>query len=76
MGSSTVRISKTSSAILKEIASEERKTLQSILDDAIEDYRRASFSPRGQQGVFGIKKKSEVLGGRTGREKTMGRCFS
>ncbi len=56
MGSSTVRISKTSSAILKEIASEERKTLQSILDDAIEDYRRHRFLQEANKAYSVLRK--------------------
>ncbi len=43
MPSSTVRISKESSDILKEIAARERKSLQAVLDAAIEEYRRHRF---------------------------------
>jgi hypothetical protein len=56
MGSSTVRISKTSNAILKEIASEERKTLQSILDEAIEDYRRHRFLQEANKAYSVLRK--------------------
>jgi len=43
MPSSTVRISKESGDILREIAAQERKSLQAILDTAIEEYRRRRF---------------------------------
>ncbi|MBA4395053.1 MAG: toxin-antitoxin system protein [Desulfobacca sp.] len=43
MSSSTVRISKESSHVLREIAAQERKSLQTVLDAAIEEYRRHRF---------------------------------
>jgi hypothetical protein len=43
MSSSTIRISKESNSILREIAAQEKKSLQTILDAAIEDYRRHRF---------------------------------
>ena len=43
MSSSTVRISKGSSTILRDIAAQERKSLQTVLDAAIETYRRHRF---------------------------------
>jgi predicted transcriptional regulator len=43
MPSSTVRISKESSQILKELASREKTSLQTVLDRAIEEYRRHRF---------------------------------
>jgi hypothetical protein len=43
MPSSTVRISKESCNILREIATQERKSLQTVLDAAIEEYRRHRF---------------------------------
>jgi hypothetical protein len=43
MSSSTIRISKESSTILREIAARENKSLQGVLDTAIEEYRRHHF---------------------------------
>lgn len=43
MSGSTVRISKESHDTLREIAARDRKSLQAILDAAIEDYRRHRF---------------------------------
>ena len=43
MSSSTVRISKESGTILKEIAAREKRSLQAVLDTAIEEYRRHRF---------------------------------
>jgi hypothetical protein len=60
MGSSTVRISKESSAILKEIAAQERKTLQSILDDAIENYRRNRFLHEVNKAYSALRKNPKA----------------
>ncbi len=43
MASRTVRISENSQKILKELAAQIGKTMQEILDKAIEEYRRKSF---------------------------------
>ena len=60
MGSSTVRISKESSTILKEIAAQERKSLQSILDDAIENYRRNRFLHEVNKAYSALRKNSKA----------------
>ncbi len=43
MGSAAVRISERAQAILRELASQDGKTMQAVLDDAIEAYRRKRF---------------------------------
>lgn len=43
MPSSTVRISKESIQVLKELAAREKTSLQTVLDRAIEEYRRHRF---------------------------------
>lgn len=55
MPSSTVRISKESSNILREIASQERKPLQAILDTAIEEYRRRRFLQEANKAYSVLK---------------------
>ena len=55
MPSSTVRISKESSKILREIASQERKPLQAILDTAIEEYRRRRFLQEANKAYSVLK---------------------
>ena len=56
MSSSTVRISKESSNILREIAIQDRKSLQSILDAAIEDYRRHRFLQEANKAYSALRK--------------------
>ena len=55
MSSSTVRISKESSNILREIATQEKKSLQTILDAAIEDYRRHRFLQEANKAYSVLK---------------------
>ena len=55
MSSSTVRISKESSHILREIASQERKSLQTVLDAAIEEYRRHRFLQEANRAYLVLK---------------------
>jgi hypothetical protein len=59
MSSSTVRISKESSIILKEIATRERKSLQAILDKAIEEYRRHRFLQEANKAYSVLKENSK-----------------
>lgn len=58
MSSSTVRISKESSHILKEMAARERKSLQAILDTAIEEYRRRRFLQEANKAYLILKENS------------------
>lgn len=55
MSSSTVRISKESSTILREIAAQERKSLQTVLDAAIEEYRRRRFLQEANRAYSVLK---------------------
>jgi hypothetical protein len=57
MSSSTVRISKESSHILKEIATQEKKSLQTVLDAAIEEYRRHRFLREANKAYLVLKEK-------------------
>lgn len=60
MSSSTVRISKESSNILREIATQDRKSLQSILDAAIEDYRRHRFLQEANKAYSALRKNPKT----------------
>ena len=55
MSSSTVRISKESSHILREIAAQEKKSLQTVLDAAIEEYRRHRFLQEANKAYLVLK---------------------
>ncbi len=55
MSSSTVRISKESNNILREIAAQEKKSLQTILDAAIEEYRRHRFLQEANKAYSVLK---------------------
>jgi hypothetical protein len=55
MSSSTVRISKESSHILRELAAQERKSLQTVLDAAIEEYRRHRFLQEANKAYLVLK---------------------
>jgi hypothetical protein len=55
MSSSTVRISKESSNILREIARQEKKSLQNVLDAAIEEYRRHRFLQEANKAYLVLK---------------------
>lgn len=59
MSSSTVRISKESSHILREIATQEKKSLQSVLDSAIEEYRRHRFLQKANKAYSVLKENSK-----------------
>ncbi len=59
MSSSTVRISKESSHILREIATQEKKSLQSVLDAAIEEYRRHRFLQEANKAYSVLKENSK-----------------
>ena len=55
MPSSTVRISNESNNILREIATKEKKSLQTILDTAIEEYRRNRFLQEANKAYSKLK---------------------
>jgi predicted transcriptional regulator len=55
MSSTTIRISKESSTILKEIAALENKSLQAVLDTAIEEYRRHRFLQEANKAYLLLK---------------------
>jgi hypothetical protein len=55
MSSSTVRISKESGNILREIAAQEKKSLQAVLDAAIEEYRRHRFLQEANKAYLILK---------------------
>ncbi len=59
MSSSTIRISKESSNILREIAAQERKSLQTVLDAAIEEYRRHRFLQEANKAYLVLKENSK-----------------
>jgi len=60
MAGSTVRISKGSHNILREIASQDHKSLQTILDKAIEDYRRHRFIREANNAYSALRKKPRL----------------
>jgi hypothetical protein len=60
MSSSTVRISKESGNILREIAAQEKKSLQTILDAAIEDYRRHRFLQEANKAYSILREDSKA----------------
>jgi hypothetical protein len=60
MSSSTVRISKESSNILREIAAQEKKSLQTILDAAIEEYRRRRFLQEANKAYSVLKENPKT----------------
>jgi predicted transcriptional regulator len=55
MPSSTVRISKESSQVLKEMAAREKTSLQTVLDRAIEEYRRNRFLQEANKAYLLLK---------------------
>ncbi|MBI4766972.1 MAG: toxin-antitoxin system protein [Deltaproteobacteria bacterium] len=59
MPSSTIRISKESGNILREIAARERKSLQAVLDEAIEEYRRRRFLQEANKAYLMLKENSQ-----------------
>ena len=58
MSTSTIRISKESSTILKELAARENKSLQAVLDAAIEEYRRHRFLQEANK-AYGLLKENQ-----------------
>lgn len=59
MPSSTVRISKESSNILREIATQEKRSLQAVLDTAIEEYRRRRFLQEANKAYSVLKENPQ-----------------
>ncbi len=59
MSGSTVRISKESSNILRELAAQEKKSLQTILDAPIEEYRRHRFLQEANKVYSVLKENSK-----------------
>ena len=60
MSSSTVRISKESSTILRDIAAQERKSLQTVLDAAIETYRRHRFLQEANKAYSALRENPKA----------------
>lgn len=58
MPSSTVRISEETGRVLREIASREGKSLQAVLDAAIEAYRRHRFLQDANKAYAALREKS------------------
>lgn len=56
----TVRISPRSHALLRQIADEEQKTMQTILDEAIEHYRRERFLCAANAEFAALKRDSKA----------------
>ncbi|MBI5602107.1 MAG: toxin-antitoxin system protein [Deltaproteobacteria bacterium] len=67
--SSTIRISKESSNILREIATQEKKSLQTILDAAIEDYRRHRFLQEANKAYSVLKENPKTWEAELGERK-------
>ncbi|GAX41283.1 hypothetical protein NIES4075_22520 [Tolypothrix sp. NIES-4075] len=61
MQSSTIRISNTSHNILKELAARSGESMQAILDQAIEQYRRQMFLESANQAYAALRNNSEAL---------------
>ena len=59
MQTSTIRISKTSRRILQEISQRDKKSMQAVLEQAIESYRRQSFL-EGLSTDFATLRENEV----------------
>ncbi|MBW4573569.1 MAG: hypothetical protein KME31_38140 [Tolypothrix carrinoi HA7290-LM1] len=60
MQSSTIRISSTSHNILKELAARSGESMQAILDQAIEQYRRQVFLESANQAYAALRNNSEA----------------
>jgi len=60
MQSSTIRISNTSHNILKELAARSGESMQAILDQAIEQYRRQVFLEEANQAYAALRNNSEA----------------
>ena len=60
MQSATVRISSTSHNILKELAAHSGESMQVILDQAIEQYRRQVFLQEANQAYAALRNHSEA----------------
>jgi predicted transcriptional regulator len=60
MQSSTIRISNTSHNILKELAARSGESMQAILDQAIEQYRRQVFLEEANQAYAVLRNNSEA----------------
>ncbi|NEU71458.1 toxin-antitoxin system protein [Hassallia byssoidea VB512170] len=60
MQSSTIRISNTSHNILKELAARSGESMQAILDQAIEQYRRQVFLESANQAYAALRNNSEA----------------
>ena len=59
MQTATIRISESSRRILREISRRDKKSMQAVLDQAIEAYRRQSFL-EGLSTDFDILRENEV----------------
>jgi predicted transcriptional regulator len=75
MPGSTVRISSETSTTLREIAARQGKSLQFVLDEAVEEYRRHCFLQEANQAYLTLRDKSrewkEELGERKQWEATL-----
>lgn len=60
MQSATVRISSTSHNILKELAARSGESMQVILDQAIEQYRRQVFLQQANQAYAALRNNPEA----------------
>lgn len=59
MQTATIRISESSHRILREISKRDKKSMQAVLDQAIEAYRRQSFL-EGLSTDFAALRENEV----------------
>ena len=60
MASTTVRISQESVKLLRDLASQENKSMQAILDQALEHYRRKSFLEKANQAYERLKQDPDL----------------
>jgi len=59
LGSSTVRINDKTLKVLKELAHQADKSLQEILDKAVEDYKRKQFLMEANEAYAALKNDPE-----------------
>ena len=62
MPTATVRISPETRILLKEISSREKRSIQAILDTAVEEYRRRRFLQEANQGYARLRENPAAWG--------------
>lgn len=55
MGRATMRIADATRAVIREVATSEGRTMQAVLDEAIDEYRRRHFIERVNRGYAALR---------------------